>query len=331
MNTLFSIIVPIYKVEPYLRECVDSLIGQTYQNIEIILVDDGSPDDCPAICDEYAAKDSRVRVLHKENGGVTSARKAAAEAAKGDYVLCVDGDDFVAPQYAEKFADCILKTQADVVCCQHVRFNGTKAEGCLPQGEAEYYDRAEIEKRIFPQLIQTPTAGYFAPSLCTKAIRRDLYLHAQREVDNRMTVGEDGVCMIPVLCHAQSMCILPDCLYYYRVNNTSITKGRKPFSWDGPRLIDEHLRKTTSGVGYDFAQQIDRRTAHDIFNVAVSQFYREEPYRVIRNDVRTHLAEPLYARVIRDASFSGSRKAALMMWALRHQSCILMYLWSRLK
>ena len=88
----FSVIVPIYNVEKYLGECIESLINQTFKNIEIILIDDGSPDNSPKICDEYAEKDNRIKVIHKENGGVTSARKVGANAATGDYIVCVDAD-----------------------------------------------------------------------------------------------------------------------------------------------------------------------------------------------------------------------------------------------
>ena len=90
-----SIIVPVYKVEPYIRQCVESVLGQTYSNFELILVDDGSPDSCGAICDEYAEKDSRVRVIHQENGGVSAARNAGLDIMKGEYVAFIDSDDFV--------------------------------------------------------------------------------------------------------------------------------------------------------------------------------------------------------------------------------------------
>ena len=92
-----SVIVPVYKVEPYLRRCVDSVLEQTYQDFELILVDDGSPDNCGAICDEYAAKDPRIRVIHKENGGASSARNAGLDTAKGTFIAFVDGDDRILP------------------------------------------------------------------------------------------------------------------------------------------------------------------------------------------------------------------------------------------
>ena len=101
MNPLISVIVPVYKVEPYLRKCVDSILAQTYTNLEVILVDDGSPDNCGAICDAYAAKDSRVKVIHKENGGQSSARNAGLQVMRGEYVSFVDSDDWLAEDLYE--------------------------------------------------------------------------------------------------------------------------------------------------------------------------------------------------------------------------------------
>ena len=101
MEPLISVIVPVYKVELYLRQCVDSLLAQTYSNLEIILVDDGSPDGCPAICDEYARKDSRVRVIHKPNGGLSDARNVGLDAARGEYIGFIDSDDWVMPDMYE--------------------------------------------------------------------------------------------------------------------------------------------------------------------------------------------------------------------------------------
>ena len=111
---MVSVIVPVYKVEPFLRRCVDSLLSQTYQNLEIILVDDGSPDRCGQICDEYAAQDARVKVIHKENGGVSSARNAGIEAAAGEYVTFVDSDDWVEPWAYQILRQLIVEHDADV-------------------------------------------------------------------------------------------------------------------------------------------------------------------------------------------------------------------------
>ena len=116
---LVSIIIPIYKVEPYLHRCLDSIVNQTYTNLEIILVDDGSPDNSPQICDEYAAKDNRIVVIHKENGGLSDARNTGLDICKGDYISFVDSDDWVSLEYINELYSSIKETQADVAIVNH--------------------------------------------------------------------------------------------------------------------------------------------------------------------------------------------------------------------
>ncbi|MBQ3691504.1 MAG: glycosyltransferase [Bacteroidales bacterium] len=126
-NPLVSVIVPIYKVENYLRECVDSIISQSYNNLEIILVDDGSPDNCPKICDEYAQKDSRIKVIHKPNGGLSDARNAGIEIAKGEYLSFVDSDDVIHPQMIEVLMKPLIEDKClKMSACQFLEFDDSK-------------------------------------------------------------------------------------------------------------------------------------------------------------------------------------------------------------
>ena len=128
MNEKISVIVPIYKVEPYLRQCVDSILNQTYTNLEIILVDDGSPDNCGAICDEYAAKDTRVKVIHKENGGLSDARNAGLDIAVGDCYYFVDSDDYLPVRSVEEMIEMLRKQDADMVIGGFERFSDKTGE-----------------------------------------------------------------------------------------------------------------------------------------------------------------------------------------------------------
>lgn len=120
MEDKISVIVPVYGVEPYLRKCLDSLVGQSYRNLEIILIDDGSPDRCGKICDEYAEKDSRIRVIHKENGGVSSARNAGLGIASGEWIGWVDSDDWVELDMFEYLLGNALDYQAEIAVCSRV-------------------------------------------------------------------------------------------------------------------------------------------------------------------------------------------------------------------
>lgn len=114
---LVSIVVPVYGVEKYLSECIDSILAQTYQSLEVILVNDGSPDNCGAICDAYAARDSRVKVIHKPNGGAASARNMGLDAARGDYICLIDSDDWVYPHYVEMLHEQLVQAGADISVC----------------------------------------------------------------------------------------------------------------------------------------------------------------------------------------------------------------------
>ena len=117
MGELISVIIPIYNVEAYLDECIASVIAQTYSNLEIILVDDGSPDNCPQMCDEWAAKDSRIRVIHKENGGLSDARNAGIDIATGEYIAFVDSDDWIEPEMYEIMLAALKNENADICAC----------------------------------------------------------------------------------------------------------------------------------------------------------------------------------------------------------------------
>ncbi len=114
---LISVIVPIYNVEKYVNKCVGSIVNQTYTNLEIILVDDGSPDRCPEICDEWAKKDSRIKVIHKKNGGLSDARNAGMKIASGDYIAFVDSDDWIAPEMYERLLMAIKNDNSDIAAC----------------------------------------------------------------------------------------------------------------------------------------------------------------------------------------------------------------------
>lgn len=148
MEDLITVVVPIYKVEKYLKKCIDSIIKQTYKNLEIILVDDGSPDKCPQICDEYAKKDSRIKVIHKENGGLSDARNVGIDIAKGEYITFVDSDDYIDPEYIELLYKTIKKDKSDMAISSHkvIYENGTVLEKATK--EESILKPKEVLKRI---------------------------------------------------------------------------------------------------------------------------------------------------------------------------------------
>lgn len=131
---IISVIIPVYKVEPYLRKCLDSVVGQTYRNLEIILVDDGSPDNCGAICDEYAAKDGRIKVIHQQNAGLSAARNAGLRIASGEYLGFVDSDDWIEPEMFGTLLNGLRDTSTDIaVCGRYEEYKDHKVPYCWPE------------------------------------------------------------------------------------------------------------------------------------------------------------------------------------------------------
>ncbi len=331
-HPLFSVVVPIYGVEPFINQCIDSLLAQTCSDFQLILVDDGSPDQCGAICDSYAEKDSRILVVHKANGGLVSARQAGAEKAAGEYVVCVDGDDWVAPGYLQSFADAIAASNADIIVSGSIWWTSeTQAFSVLPSVPAGLYDRGRMEAELFSWLIEDTHCRYFPNSMWAKAFRRSLYVPLQMQVDPAFKIGEDCACVKPVVYGARSVSVITDCLYYYRQNPSAMTKNRKPFDWNGPECIARHFESHIPMAERDFQAQVYRNCVHNLFNVAVTAFYGSGSYREICALIRSQLELPYYADAIEQASFAFGSKGWLAHCALKYRWFFLMKLFNRTK
>jgi len=323
---LFSVIVPVYKVEAYLPKCIESILSQTYSDFELILVDDGSPDDCGKICAAYAAKDSRIRVIHKENGGVTSARLAGAEAAAGEYVACVDGDDWIASTYLKRFAECINECRPDLAGCGFIEVYGEKTIEQPVGVPAGIYNRDKIESDLFPVLIAKADGSDFPSYICGKIFRRTLYLSQQIAVDRRITIWEDEAVTKPCIYRANSVYVLEECMYFYRKIATSATNIKKPFHWHFPMLVGQHYEAQIDREKGDFQAQIYRNIVIHLYVAAASQFFRKESYKAIAEDIRKHLQEPYYQNALAKCRFYGSWKMQLKHFVLKHHIYSFMWL-----
>lgn len=219
---MISVIVPVYKVEPYLRRCVDSVLNQTYQNFEIILVDDGSPDNCGAICDEYAAADSRVRVFHKENGGVSSARNMGLDRAKGEFVAFLDSDDWYHPQMLELLSRAAEEFGADGITVANLWAETDE----IPMSAVEYvgvgkhaYQAETIRGDIYRlaygagKVKDTLTCGLYGMyrAACFEGIR----------FDSAIACGEDILVLFQLNLRVEKVVHLDVPLYYYYTGNQS--------------------------------------------------------------------------------------------------------------
>lgn len=244
---MISIIVPIYKIEDLLPECIESLINQTYKDIEIILVDDGSPDRCPEICDDYAKKDDRIKVIHKSNGGLVSARKAGLQIAKGEYIGYVDGDDWVEPQMFEDFADIISLYNSNIVAAGFKKDIGNTVTMKTNSIKPGLYTEEEIKNYIIPNMFFID--GVNQPGIYTyvwnKVFKKSLLYANQMNVDDDIFLGEDAACVYPTILNAESLYITDTCYYHYRQRSDSMLKLNVGISKDisGIKLLYKYLNR----------------------------------------------------------------------------------------
>ncbi len=220
MTSLVSVIVPVYKVEEYLEQCVTSILEQSYQNLEIILVDDGSPDRCPQMCDQWAARDPRIKVIHKENGGLSDARNAGLEVASGRYVAFVDSDDTVDADYVSYLVELLETNNADMSICEFgiIDTTGHRISHVDNNGAVFAFD----QKMALLELLK---GKMFSNSACTKLYKAGLFY------DIRFPYGriyEDVATTYKLFMKSKRIVFGSRLLYYYLRRPGSITQ--RPFS-----------------------------------------------------------------------------------------------------
>lgn len=223
MDLKYSVIVPIYKVEKYLNKCIDSILAQTYKNFELLLIDDGSPDRCPQICDEYAALDKRVRVIHKKNGGLVSARNVGIEEARGEYICYVDGDDWIDEKLLESVYEKALRIKSpDVVIFGIVKKFANRDEEIFTDLKDGFYDKNQLKNEVYPYMMydnRKPFCqGLIFPAACNKIYKRSLLKEHYCE-DLKIRMGEDNAFVYEMLWYAESIYIYNKIFYYYNQLN----------------------------------------------------------------------------------------------------------------
>ncbi|MCR4933664.1 MAG: glycosyltransferase [Lachnospiraceae bacterium] len=233
-----SVIVPIYNIEKYLRRCIESIIAQSCHSMEIILVDDGSLDSCGNICDEFAQADSRIIAIHKENGGLVSARKEGLRRAQGKYVIYVDGDDWIEADACEKMLKSIDSKKADMVFYDHFENTGD-FEKLVKHGIKEgIYDKKLLEECIYPHMISGDSffEWQVIPTLWDVILKRDLLEKHQFDVEDEIALGEDAACIYPCLLDAKSVAFERKAYYHYRQTANSMIKQRPGLEIERKRL-----------------------------------------------------------------------------------------------
>lgn len=253
---LISVIVPVYKVEPYIHRCVDSILNQTFTDFELILVDDGSPDNCGAICDEYAEKDKRITVIHQKNGGLSAARNAGLDYifanSESEWVTFIDSDDYVHQNYLKELYEACIKNNVSLSVCDFLRF--TKTGFC--------------EKTLCENIVCAPEYAWTNDNLdtviaCAKMYNKALFL------DIRYPIGrlhEDEFTTYKILFQCSKIAFLNKQLYFYFQNENGITQ-----TWDNRRL----------GVLVALKEQLDffkNNKKTDCYNYSIKRYYLSLSY-----------------------------------------------------
>ncbi len=231
---LLSIIVPVYKVEKYLDQCISSIRAQTYTNLEILLVDDGSPDACPGICDEAARQDGRIQVIHKKNGGLSDARNAGLDVARGQYIGFVDSDDYIAPNMYEVLLHAALTNDADMALCNYtsVRENTSTIQSLVDRDQS-------YSKREFIEKLTEPGGGYFVV-VWNKLYKREIFENLRFPVGKQ---HEDQFLWHYIIEDCQVIVAVKTPLYYYRRYRSGSIMARGfsvKFMDNGEAMIDRY-------------------------------------------------------------------------------------------
>ncbi len=225
---LISVIVPVYNKEKYLRQCVESILAQTYVNWELLLIDDGSADGSGAICDAYAAAQERIRVFHQANGGPTAAAAAGIRSARGDYYMFVDSDDYISAETLDEMAACLTGRTGEIVCCNHVLEKRRETLPAVMPLAPGVYEGELLEREVKAKLLGREER-LIPMSRCMKLCEKSVFAGNEQYYDTRLRMGDDFNLIYPALLSARRLVVMERAFFYhYRYVEDSIVHAYDP-------------------------------------------------------------------------------------------------------
>ncbi len=252
---LISIVIPVYNVEQYLDECMASVLNQTYTNLEVVLVDDGSKDRSPAMCDEYAMKDARVQVVHKENGGPMSACIAGVEKASGEYLAFMDSDDWIDLTMVEELVKETTGNKKEMICSNYIIEKANQSIKIKQSMKPGVYDRKAIEEELFPVLLGKEERRIHG-SRCMKLISRDLILGNLKFAELNVSMGEDLYLIFLAVLDAKRIVVVEEGYYYhYRFVESSLVHKYKPHMHEEVGRLYDNLQRVIESKVVDAKQK----------------------------------------------------------------------------
>lgn len=337
---LITVIVPVYNVEQYLLRCVESIQKQTYKNLEIILVDDGSPDNCPQMCDRLASEDSRIKVIHKENAGQGLARNDGLAIANGAYVTFVDSDDWISESHIEHLYAAIERAQADVVLGNHtvVGADGTMSERSIPLKEGQYEGDAIMEAILLPLIgsdVNSHNDILINSSVSMNLYKMDLIkAHDVKFISERYAVAEDFFFNVDFFYYSKKVVFVKEMGYYYFQNAESTCNKYDPKRFE--RTLNYYQTICERTEKYGWKNRIEHRIERSflmkirvaIRNIVTSELKRKDKLCEIRDILGHETVRNVLAQYPIDTYIPSMRFLAKMM---RSQRVVTVYYLMKLR
>ena len=292
MNPLISVVVPVYSLENYLEKTLNSICAQTYPDLEIIVVNDGSSDDTGAVADACASEDSRIKVIHKENGGVTSARLRGIAEACGDWIGFVDGDDYIEPNMYERLLENALKYKADISHCGYQMVFPNRVDYYYNTGRVVLQDRTSGLKDLL-------TGAFVEPGLCNKLYRRDLFQNLEQHMNTTIRINEDLLMNYWLFKAAHNAVFEDVCPYHYLVRKGSAANSElnEHKLWDPLRVTKILLEDVPEEVEPVVYRKWIRTLINSASMVTQENPQLIKPYRDhCRKELRKQLPEVITGR-----------------------------------
>ena len=338
MQAKVSVIIPIYKTEKYLSECLESVRNQTLRDLEIILVDDGSPDNAPVLCDEFAKQDRRIKVVHKKNEGLGFARNSGLDEATGEFVSFIDSDDFISHDMMEKLYLTAKKYDADEVRSGTIFYNNGKKTLRREVEEDKVFKEAEQVKSFVLDLIgplpEEPRDVKYMMSVCLSIHKRSVIeKYGVRFSSERLTLSEDLIFNLDLLPKMNCIVCVPDCFYHYRMNPTSLTHT---FSMDKYLKTHAFLQLVKEYLVRDYAYEdywlhFMRLSFLYLRNNIKFCFRDSEPFYIRLNNIRSIINDVLWKELLDTYPFRRMElKHSMYFRLLKRRNPLLIMLVSKL-
>lgn len=320
-DKMVTIIIPVYNVESELDRCMQSVIKQTYDNIEIILVDDGSPDKCPQMCDEYAKKDYRIKVIHKKNGGLSDARNAGLDTASGDYIAFIDSDDWVSDDFIEVLVANIERTNSDISICNFNLVNelGKTCEHPTFSSQIKVLNNSDSLRELFSHY-------KYDCMVCTKLFRKKLFENVRFP---KGKLFEDVAVSLPLFAHSRRCVISNKANYFYSQRNESIVNSSFSENKMDLLLYSKKMIKFSHEHGHKYDIEAESFYLKCLLRLLMQAYQNVEDKRTKEMVYYMHTEIKKHRRYIWGNKFIEKRRQILLYAIVLHiPSKVLVRLWN---